>query len=282
MCSSARVLDAPISQEHKNCSNQWAISHTEFWPLSWKPTYRSITIPRFSKTIDHHSSHTGSEPPTHFHCRVIAIKTELSRYHMQRTMNMATNNFKSTSGSILLALVVLLVALMVAETSAQLVDYTIVNELDAPLTVTIRATALSPAVTTTIAARSDGLVRVSITGSVLVPAVDFKVRGCVYSTSESIQGSGSSNTGTVQVYVTGHCKTGEPGLQYVVTIEGDVTVNMGCAAPVISSCAGPINWLFYVRCVVTKYNLVIIHLLDHTTSTNGMLLVWRWMSLNAV
>ena len=160
---------------------------------------------------------------------------------MQMTMNMATDNFKSTKGSILVALVVLLVALMVVETSAQLVDFTIVNELDAPVTVTVGATALSPAVTATIAARSDGLVQVGTTGSVLVPALDFKVRGCVYATSASIQGGGAANTGTVQVYVTGHCKTGEPGLQYVATIEGDVTIDMGCAAPVISSCAGPIS-----------------------------------------
>ena len=157
------------------------------------------------------------------------------------TMNMATGNFKSTNGSILVALVVLLVAVMVAETSAQLVDYTIVNELDAPVKVTIHATALSPTVNVTIAARSDGTVGVSTTGSLLVPIVSVEIRGCVYSTSESIQGSGASNTGTVQVYITGHCKTGVAGVQYLVTIEGDATIIMGCAAPVIPSCAGPIN-----------------------------------------
>ena len=195
----------------------------------------------FSKTTDHHSSHTGSEPPERFHCTVKAIESKLPCYHVQMTMNMATDNFKSTKGSILVALVVLLVALMVGETSAQLVDYTIVNELDAPVIVSVAATALSPAGSTTIAARSDGLVQVSTTGSLLSTTVDLEVRGCVYSASKSIQGRSSSNTGTLQIYVTGHCKTGVPGLQYVVTIEGDATIDLNCATPVDPSCAGPIS-----------------------------------------
>ena len=160
---------------------------------------------------------------------------------MQMTMNMATGSFKSTNGSVLVALLVLLVAVMVAETSAQLVNITIVNELDSSLTVTLPTTALSPAETATIAARSDRTVGVSVTASLLEPAIRYEVNGCVYSFTKSIHGTRATNTGTVQVYVTGHCKTGVAGLQFVTSIEGDVPINMGCAAPVIPSCAGPIN-----------------------------------------
>ena len=192
----------------------------------------------FYKTIDHHSSHAGSEPPEQFHCTVIAIKSELSRYHMHVAMNMAADSFKSTSGSILVALVVLLVAVMVAKTSAQLVDATIVNELDLPVTVTIPATALSPAETTTIAARSDGTTQVSTTSMLLGTTITFEVGGCAYSGMESTQSRGASNTGTLQVYLTGHCKTGVAGVQIVTSIEGDVPINIGCAAPVIANCTG--------------------------------------------
>ena len=131
---------------------------------------------------------------------------------MQMTMNMATGIFKSTTGSVLVALVVFLVAVMVAETSAQLVDATILNKLDLLITVTLPATDLSHAETMTIAARSDTAIQVSTVGMLLDTTLTCEVGGCVYSKPESIQGRGVSSTGTVQVYFTGHCKTGVAGL----------------------------------------------------------------------
>jgi len=57
------------------------------------------------------------------------------------TMNMASSSFKSTGGSVSVALVVLLVAVMAAETSAQQrFRITFANELAAPLTMTVPGT----------------------------------------------------------------------------------------------------------------------------------------------
>lgn len=150
---------------------------------------------------------------------------------------MATGSFKSTSGSVSVALVVLLVAVMVAETSAQLVNITYVNELDAPVTVSVPATVLAP---TTIPARSDSTKVISVSGS-LSPTFNIEVRGCVYTTAGSAQGRITTNTGTVKLYFTGHCGTGVAGLQYLTTIEGDVVVNFACAAPVDPNCTGPLS-----------------------------------------
>ena len=155
-------------------------------------------------------------------------------------MNMATGSFKSNSGSVSVALVVLLVAVMVAETSAQLVNITYVNELEAPVTVIVPATALAPEQTTTIPGRSDGTGQVLASMS-LSPNYDLEVRGCVYTTPGSVQGRVTANTGSVKLYFTGYCGTGVAGLQYLNTIEGDVVVNFACAAPVNPNCTGPLS-----------------------------------------
>jgi hypothetical protein len=156
------------------------------------------------------------------------------------TMDMATGSFKSTSGSVSVALVVLLVTVMVSKTSAQLLNISYVNELDAPVTVMVPATELGSSATATIAARSDGT-RVVFASASLLANFNFEVRGCVYTTAGSIQGRATAITGTVKVYFTGHCATGLTGLQYLMTIEGDVVTTLLCAVPVNSNCTGPIS-----------------------------------------
>jgi hypothetical protein len=156
------------------------------------------------------------------------------------TMNMASGSFKSTGGSVSVALVVLLVVVMAAETSAQFVSITFANELDAPLTVTVPATELGPSKSTTIAARSDGT-SVVFASAVLAANFKFEFGGCVYATAGSIQGRATAETGSMKIFFTRHCDSGEAGLQFLVTIDqGDayVVANFGCAAPVNPNCAG--------------------------------------------
>jgi hypothetical protein len=56
-----------------------------------------------------------------------------------------------------------------------------------------------------------------------------------------------------------------------MTIEGDVVTTLLCAVPVNSNCTGPISWFIYVRYALIKSNSVITDLLNHTTSTDGIL-----------
>ena len=115
-------------------------------------------------------------------------------------------------------------------------NVTIVNELDESITASLNATALSFSVNTTIAARSDGILQLSASSTLLASTLTFQVGKCAYATVGSLQGRVTDNTGTVKIYLTGHCETGVAGLQFMTTIEGDVIANFGCAAPADPSC----------------------------------------------
>jgi hypothetical protein len=146
------------------------------------------------------------------------------------TMNMASGSFKSTGGSVSVALVVLLVAVMAAETSAQLLDIIFANELNGPLTVTVPATDLGPSSSTTIPASRDVTAKVSVS-ALLAQNFQFGFNGFCFATKGTLQGRATAETGSTKIYFTGHCDAGEPGLQFLVTIRG-APVNVGCAAPV--------------------------------------------------
>jgi len=153
-------------------------------------------------------------------------------------MNMASGSFKSTGGSVSVALVVLLVAVMAAETSAQLVSITFANELDGPLTVNVPGTVLGPnSESTTIPARSDVTPQVFLS-ALLANNFQFGFGNCVYATEGSLQGRAAAETGTTKIYFTGHCDRGQAGLQFLVTVQGSVVTNFGCAAPVDPNCGG--------------------------------------------
>ena len=157
---------------------------------------------------------------------------------MQMTMNMATGNFKSSSASVSVALVVLLVAVMVPETSAQSL-FKFVNKLDAPVVVAMFWRVEAPiTITKTIAARRNGTMRLPNPSPVVERRITYHVRGCDYFTMET---TGTVTSASKRVYITGHCKTGVAGLQTVSSIEGDATTTSVCAVPLSPSCTGPIS-----------------------------------------